>query len=74
MPKNYLEKMNPDKLRQHTDKHYFFTQSNGVTIIKMFLTAKVPKNEDMLMFMSDPWLKDAMYSKQNPGSQSSNFE
>ena len=36
------------------NQHYNFTQSNGVALLKLFLTSKFPINEDLLKKLCDP--------------------
>ena len=45
MPDRYVQDLDEKQKQEHLNQHYVFTKSNGVALLKMFLTSKVPRNE-----------------------------
>jgi hypothetical protein len=43
------------------NQHYVFTKSNGVALLKMFLTSKVPRNEQDMSSLTDPCFNETHY-------------
>ena len=61
MPDRYIEDLDDKSKRDHLNQHYVFTKSNGVALLKMFLTSKMPQNEIDMNSLTDPCFNETHY-------------
>ena len=73
MPPSFIDSLDAYQLQRHLDQHYIFAQSNGIALLKMFLTSKVEENEQMIKSVCDPALIE-FYGGQNSEANRRGFD